>query len=138
MYIEWKDAYRIGVPRIDEQHQQLIVMINALYERIGPGTKPQDVWDLLEGLNQYADTHFATEERIARESNVPPAELAAHQTKHESYRDRMVSFRQALEQKDKHAPVQLMAFISTWWLTHILVEDMELGYMIREYGTGDD
>lgn len=131
MYIQWKNEYCIGVPRVDEQHQQLIGLINSLYQKIGPETKPQDVWELLESFNRYADTHFATEERIARESNVPIDDFNAHKAKHESYRDRMVSFRRDLENHDKRAPVQLMAYLSTWWLSHILVEDMELGRLIR-------
>lgn len=130
MYIQWKNEYRIGVPRVDEQHQQLIELINALYQKIGPETKPGDVWNLLEGFNHYADTHFATEERIARDANIPIEDFNAHKAKHESYRDRMLSFRRDLEQNDKRAPVQLMAFLSTWWLSHILVEDMELGRLI--------
>lgn len=131
MYIQWKNEYCIGVPRVDEQHQQLISLINALYQKIGPDTKPQDVWGLLDGFNRYADTHFSTEERIARDSNVPIDDLNAHKARHESYRDRMVSFRRDLENNDKRAPVQLMAYLSTWWLSHILVEDMELGRLIR-------
>ena len=131
MYIQWTNSYNIGVPRIDEQHQQLIEMINALYQKIGPNTQPHEVWELLEGFNNYAATHFATEERIAREANIDHGEFTAHKAKHQSYRERMLGFRRNLNEGDKRAAMQLMAFLSTWWSQHILQEDMALGQMIQ-------
>lgn len=131
MYIDWKDEYCIGVTPIDDQHFRLIGMLNALYDKIGPETAPTGAWDLLDGFNRYAETHFSTEERIARDSGVPIADLIAHRAEHEAYRDRMRAFQQSFVQNDKRAPVQLMAFLSNWWLSHILVRDMELGRLIR-------
>lgn len=132
MYIRWKDEYCVGVSRIDEQHFRLVEMLNELYRKIGPEITPQDTWSLLQSFNEYAETHFSAEERIARDSNVDIAAQAAHRLEHESYRDRMANFRRAFEQNDKRAPVQLMAFLSNWWLSHILIRDMELGRLIRE------
>lgn len=132
MYIEWKDDYRIGVPRVDEQHFQLIRMLNELYQKIGPEVSPGCVWELLDGFNSYAETHFSSEERIALDGGVPVPELNQHKQEHEAYRERMRSFRHAFSQNDKRAPVQLMAFLSNWWLSHILVRDKELGRLICE------
>ena len=52
MYIDWTPDYAIGVARIDEQHQQLIAMINALYEKIGPDVSSSATWALLDGFNR--------------------------------------------------------------------------------------
>ncbi len=130
MYIEWKDAYSIGVPRLDEQHRQLIQMLNDLYQKIGPDTAPGNVWGLLDGFNRYAETHFIYEERIAGDAGVPQGELNLHKREHEAYRERMRTFQHAFSENDKRAPVQLMAFLSNWWLSHILVSDMELGRLV--------
>lgn len=136
MYIRWKDEYCVGVSRIDEQHFRLVELLNELYRKIGPETTPADAWDLLREFNAYADTHFDAEERIARDSNVDVTAQAAHKLEHQNYRDRMDTFRRAFEQNDKRAPVQLMAFLSNWWLSHILIRDMELGRLIREQEAG--
>ena len=132
MYIDWTPDYAIGVARIDEQHQQLIAMINALYEKIGPDVSSSATWALLDGFNRYAESHFATEERIALDAGVPMAELNAHKQEHQAYRDRMRTFQHAFAQNEKRAPVQLMAFLSSWGLSHILVRDKELGQLINE------
>lgn len=134
MYIAWKEDYRVGVPAIDDQHYQLIDMLNELYESIGSNMPNDGIWKLLAGFNRYADTHFGTEERLAREAGIDPGIVALHHLEHESYRERLNALRLAFEKDDRSAPVQLMAYLSRWWLTHILVDDMELGRMIREAG----
>lgn len=138
MFILWKDAYKIGVPEIDEQHCQLIDMLNELYERIGPDVNFDDAWAALSGFDRYAEAHFSCEERIAKENDVPLGMLQLHKLQHEAYRERMRSFRRALEARERTTLVQMMAFLSRWWLSHILVEDMELGRQIlagRQQGT---
>jgi hemerythrin len=134
MLIEWKDNYCIGVARIDEQHRQLIGMLNELYRTIGTDIKPGSVWPLLEGFNRYADTHFSYEERLAKEHATSPTGLAAHIGEHEAYRERMARFREDLEKGDQNTSVQLMAFISNWWLVHILVIDIALGKQLNQRG----
>jgi hemerythrin len=120
--------------RIDEQHKQLIGMLNELYQTIGKDIEPASVWHLLQGFNRYADTHFSYEERLAREHDTPPEHIAAHRGEHEAYCERMARFREDFEKGDRHASVQLMAFLSNWWLSHILVLDVELGKHLNQQG----
>lgn len=134
MLIEWQEAYCVGVPRIDEQHRQLIELLNMLYKKVGSSEVAAEMWPLLVDFNRYADSHFECEERIAREAGVTLPEQAAHTRLHENYRDRMQAFRAAIERNDKRVGVQLLAFLNNWWLQHILVEDRELGRMICESG----
>lgn len=131
MFIQWKDSYNVGIPAMDEQHVQLIDMLNELYEQVGPDIRFEDAWSLLEGFNRYAESHFICEERLARDNNLPLSVVLSHKTQHEAYRERMVSFHRSLEARDRNTVVQMMAFLSRWWLSHILVEDMELGRQIR-------
>ena len=130
MYIEWKDEYSIGVARLDEQHCHLISLLNALYTVVSNGGQDGESWKLLEEFSAYAESHFTTEERIAAEGGVPLGELESHKAEHEGYRNRVQSFQQSMS-KDKTVPVQLMAFLSKWWLSHILIRDMELGRIIN-------
>ncbi|MBV1921433.1 MAG: bacteriohemerythrin [Pseudomonadales bacterium] len=131
MYIEWKKEYCVGVARIDEQHQQLIKLLNALYKEVSGGAPASQSWGLLDKFSDYAETHFTTEERIAVDGGVPSGQLESHKAEHDAYRVRVKSFYASMS-KDKTVPVQLMAFLSKWWLSHILVLDMELGRVINE------
>lgn len=132
MYIEWKEEYATGVPRIDEQHQQLVHLLDDLYQQIGPNTETSVVLDHLHRFNQYADAHFSTEENLASVGGVTNADVAAHRKHHEAYRQRMLKFRLDLQAKDKRTATQLLAFLSQWWISHILVEDHALTAKMRK------
>ncbi|MCP5162329.1 MAG: hemerythrin family protein [Hahellaceae bacterium] len=132
MYIEWKDDYCIGIGRIDDQHRKLIGYLNALYKTVSGGAPVSQSWELLDAFNRYAEEHFSSEERIAFDAGIPSAELENHKAEHEAYRIRLKGFQQAYMNKDKMVPVQLMAFLSKWWLSNILVKDMELGRLIHD------
>lgn len=134
MFIQWNDNYSVGVAQLDEQHQQLIGMLNQLYEEIGPEIKIDKVWPLLDSFNRYADSHFSFEERLAREYALPQNFYVDHRAEHEGYRERLGQLQHDFNQGNRHAPIQLMSFLSNWWLSHILVSDMELGHLLNEYG----
>jgi hemerythrin len=36
-YLEWKDALSIGIKSIDEQHQQLVALVNDLHDAAQAG-----------------------------------------------------------------------------------------------------
>lgn len=134
MLIKWNKNYSVGIAKLDEQHQQLIEMLNQLYQEIGPEIESSKVWPLLDAFNRYADTHFRFEERLVREHALPQDLFLAHRAEHEGYCLRLAQLQQNFHQGDRHAPIQLMSFLSNWWLSHILVSDMALGKLIRECG----
>lgn len=134
MWIEWQPQFDIGVTRLDEQHRQLVAMLNSLYQIIGPEIEPSAVWQLFGSFNRYADTHFRLEERLAKEYGLDPSKLQQHWAEHESYRLRMRGFARALENGDPHTPVQMMSFLYNWWIGHICGVDRALGRQLGEKG----
>ncbi len=134
MLIEWKPEFAVGIARIDEQHQQLVSMLNSLYLRVGPDINAAEVWPLLTGFNQYADTHFKLEERLARECGIDARMFKEHCVAHQEYVERMRKFGQALTAGDKYAAIQLMSFLASWWAEHICESDRELGSALRKSG----
>ncbi|MBW7861803.1 MAG: hemerythrin family protein [Rhodocyclaceae bacterium] len=134
MLIDWKDSYCTGITEIDDQHKVLIGWINRLEETIVPEKTGSAVWDLLIDFHRYADTHFTTEENLARSSAVPEEAQARHWAEHDAYRARIEEFRRSFVQDDPHAPVLLMAFLHNWWLSHIQGTDQELGRLLRSAG----
>ncbi len=130
MFIEWQEKFNTGVERMDAQHKQLIAMLNNLYDGIGADMPVANVWPLLDGFNRYADIHFDTEERLARDANVDHLFIERHIVEHESYRSRMRAFKNNLEKNDKYVAVQMMSFLSEWWVRHIQTSDQDLAKKI--------
>lgn len=135
MFIEWQDRFNVGVERMDVQHRQLINLLNTLYDGVTADIPPAQVWPLLEGFNRYADNHFDTEQRLARDANVDHLFVERHIIEHEAYRTRMRTFKLQLEKNDKYVAVQMMSFLSEWWTHHIQTSDKELATKILAQST---
>lgn len=131
MLIEWKESYSTGVARIDEQHTQLIEMLNELYRNIGEDTDPAKMRPLLTKFNRYAETHFSCEDRLARINSILREDYAPHREEHDAYRERMLNFHEDFEKGDRHAAIQLLSFLTNWWLSHIRVVEVELGKQLN-------
>lgn len=128
----WKDEYCTGMERIDNAHRLLVDQLNALYARMGTDFSPERGNELLSRFCRHVELLFATEEYLAVEGGVPPHKLDAHFAEHQAYRQRVASYRTALDCGDTLACVQLMAFLHYWWVTHMLGANRVLGRLLRE------
>lgn len=129
--IVWKSDYNLGVPEIDAQHQQLVMVINQLQVLLRkPHITCHDVFEMLSEFEKYAEYHFETEKRWAKRLGVQTDDWLLHQKQHDTYSVRMQEFRATLRDDTPAVLVKLAAFLGTWWLSHILVEDRELGRLM--------
>lgn len=67
--IEWTPELSLGVEHWDEEHRDLIDIINRLYEQVQSGRYQTSVIDALEALHASAADHFAHEEGMMRTHN---------------------------------------------------------------------
>lgn len=118
----WQDAYDIGHREVDSDHRRVLALINGLEEAaaLGDGALAEAFARLAEDVAG----HFAREERLMAEWGFP--ELDGHRDEHRRlaleftrFRDRYLSGRQPRN------PRQL-TFLATWWVSHIVRNDMRL------------
>lgn len=76
MKVEFKDVYKIGLNKIDEQHKRLFDTFNELDLAISRDEGKQVIGDVLEFLLKYCDEHFKTEEAYFEKYKYPQG--AAH------------------------------------------------------------
>ena len=67
----------MGVPSLDEQHKNLISLVNKLNDAMKSGRGKDVLGDILAKLVNYTKTHFAAEEQLMRMHSYP--DLASHQ-----------------------------------------------------------
>lgn len=53
--IQWKEEYSVGVAELDEQHEELVMLINRLTEA---GHRPERMKSALNAFDRYAKKHF--------------------------------------------------------------------------------
>ena len=64
MSIYWDENKKIGVPTIDEQHEQLFLQFEKLSRAVIEGESIEGIGKLLSYLKEYAVTHFTDEENL--------------------------------------------------------------------------
>ena len=122
--IQWSEKFSVGVKELDEQHQQLIKMLNHLIStRESTDTHSETISDVLQEMTQYAQKHFKTEESLLKQYGYPG--LEQQKEEHLAYRLKTVDFSDATMLSIDAVPQILLNYLFDWWIHHILNEDMK-------------
>ncbi len=130
--ITWTEDFSVGVVMLDEQHKQLVQMINRLISNPDTTTRSETVSDLLTDMTKYAQQHFATEEKLMRQHAYPHFE--EHIAQHRAFREKTVDFCSATMLDVVIVPEALLHYLREWLVEHILKTDMAYKSFFREHG----
>ena len=126
MSIEWNEAYKIGHPAIDTQHQRLFELTRAL---MAADNQPV-LRGLLMQLYKHTREHFELEEALMRKLNFP--NTGAHTDSHNQLLIRLNGVCQEVGQGQVNKPV-VDALMTDWALRHIAHDDAQLAaFMARQ------
>ena len=130
--IQWDDSLSVKVVEIDRQHQQLIEMINDLNNAMSHGKGKAVLGKIINGLVNYATTHFITEEKYFDKFGYP--EAISHQKEHTDFVIKVSGFKDEFEKGNIALPMQIMGFLSDWLENHIKGSDQKFGPFFNEKG----
>ncbi len=124
----WKEEYKVGIYKIDEQHRQLFDKIEQLLEIAKSGDKrsnQQKCMEIIDFLVDYTVFHFNTEEALQRERKY--VSYAQHVKIHTEFKNTVQAYKELLG-KDFTAKT-LKSFIGTmlaWLVNHVCVCDRKI------------
>jgi hemerythrin len=73
--VQWSEKFSVGVRELDQQHQQLVKLLNILISTQGTiNTRSETISDTLMAMTRYAQVHFKTEERLMEAYGYPGLE----------------------------------------------------------------
>lgn len=101
--IAWRDEFTIGLPDVDHEHRELIAMINALHESLGPAADVARVVAALGEIHARIAAHFALEEREMRKLDY--ISVREHKDDHERLLDDILDIMDAVESPADYDPV---------------------------------
>lgn len=118
----WDNGFLVNFEVIDNQHKGLVDMTNELIRGCDGSKALQDVLFLktLRKAVEYAQVHFATEEKYMRQVSYP--DFGVHKKEHEAFVSEVVKQLKAFEE-NRNDPAVLVGFLKDWLLTHIAVSD---------------
>ena len=115
-----------GVPGVDAQHQEWIRRYNDFCDAIAHGKGVEEARKTLDFFIQYAETHFAYEEKVMDERHCSAAD--ENRIDHENMRKVLEGFKHFVD-KHGYSIVEMQGLRSQmekWLLHHILNIDIRL------------
>lgn len=126
----WKEKYMVGVPRIDQQHEELFSRVTAFVETLRSDKpweqKLEKVNETLEFMKGYVVTHFADEEAYQAAIGYP------HYQEHQKIHQKMVAYVVAVS--DEYAKEgfkeelmqQFGGKLIAWLINHVMADDQKI------------
>lgn len=131
MSFEWTTDISVGIPEIDQQHQELFKRINVLLDACTQQKGKSEVGRFLGFLEEYVIEHFQAEEKVMAERKYPA--YAIHKQEHDHFKQRLATIRKEFTEFGATIHVVLLAVRTAgdWLLTHIKKTDKALGAFLR-------
>lgn len=85
--IEWQEKFRIGIPSVDYEHEEMIALLNQLYSGLAAGAESGEVMAFLGEVYARISAHFALEEKVMKERRYDQFE--DHKADHEELLDQI-------------------------------------------------
>lgn len=132
----WTDSLSLGIETLDHQHRELLDNLDALQAAVRQGKGAKAALPTLRFLIEYADKHFAEEEKLMSANGYP--DLPSHRGLHEHFRKDCVSLLGRLSDENEASKLSIdLCFRLTEWLhSHIARIDKEMGKFLAERGVG--
>lgn len=122
---QWEDSYKIGIQEVDEQHKELVNILNALHNAIVNHRAKEASRRILDQLAEYTRTHFMLEESLMRVTHYPGFDI--HKKQHEDLIKQVVELQEKLTSGKATITFELLHFLKGWLTQHINESDRRFG-----------
>lgn len=140
---QFTDDCLIGIEQLDDEHRTLFELLNRagyLLSYDFCSDRYQDLKEIIEELDDYAEQHFSHEEAYMMEICDP--ELIRQRVQHSYFREKLRNYTFVnidAEEEQRRVLTELFNFLAKWLCRHILGSDVLIGklppleeWMVRE------
>ncbi|WP_295160259.1 bacteriohemerythrin [uncultured Brachyspira sp.] len=134
-YIVWEDKYKVGYKKIDDQHLELIEIINDLYDCMDNQNSEDELLKsefkkALRKTVDYVSYHFSYEEKIMQA--IEYNKMSEHSAYHREFAQTIYNYIKSYENGSLDAINNLVQYLKDWFLNHILVTDKKFITEVKE------
>jgi len=123
----WNRNFESGLPLVDEQHKELVRIINHLATHLGNQSSPVELNQVFADLAAYADYHFKTEESIWSPVYGDDPDYASHKRIHDSFMVKVAKLKSEEQTRPLEKVVEdILRFLTHWLAYHILDSDKRM------------
>lgn len=122
--LKWKPEYSVGIDSMDDEHREMIDLINTTYDKLEKESEAGQIEDCLGEILSTISMHFALEERMMQRSGY--AEYQAHKNDHEKLLDQIRDLMDVFFDDPVTGGKRLEEKLSSWFATHFSSFDARL------------
>jgi hemerythrin len=129
--ITWSDRLSCGIKLIDDQHKELIALVNEMYNHV-TGDEIQEYEYFSKVVHEaikYVKIHFATEEKIMLAAKIPGYDI--HKKAHNSFILAVASNISNYNTGKRFNLFIFTKFLKDWVLSHIALMDKQYFEQIK-------
>ncbi|MCL2764217.1 MAG: bacteriohemerythrin [Treponema sp.] len=121
--ITWTDRFSCGIKLIDEQHRELVNLVNEMFNHVtGNDLQEHNYFNrVINDAVTYVKTHFATEEKLMIATKFDG--YAEHKKEHDSFVLAVVENIRDYEAGKRLTLSSFTKFLKDWVLSHIALMD---------------
>ena len=132
-YIEWNDDLSIGVQMFDDEHKELVDILNTLHDGIVHDIDRLNLREIGVKLVEFTVLHFRHEEMYFEDFAYPKAEV--HTAQHAAIKEQMLAYYERIcAEHHPELSIELLDFVRDWLCMHIATADAELGKYLQAHG----
>ena len=122
-FFEWSNKLDVGVAEMNQEHKQLIHLMNTLHQQKSEGASFDQLSQSLSALGAYTQKHFADEEAYMSKIQMP--NLETHKIIHKNLLEKFTTHVNQFKQS-KVLPPEFFDFLTFWLNAHI--QGIDSGY----------
>lgn len=122
--IKWDGTLSVGHSVIDEQHQNLISIINTLHDFYITKQNDRNIKLTLMELYKYTVFHFSEEEKLM--DRLDPRVASEHKLEHEKFIQQLDAFSKEARFSAANLESEMFTWLMTWLIDHVSLMDKKL------------
>ena len=132
VFFKWSSDYSVNIKTIDDQHQELVNILNRLFVAVSKREGDKVIAGILDALMSYTQTHFTLEERLMRDAKYKDFE--AHKHEHKKLLEQLDQLCKKHLLEEKPIYFEMLSFLKTWLKEHIQGVDTKYSQALQQAG----
>jgi hemerythrin len=130
--IDWDSNLSVNVKAIDDQHKNLIKILNELHSAMLKGLSKQILGDTLNKLIEYTAYHFDMEEKLMQKYGYK--DFFIHKKEHTDFVEKALKFNEDFKKGNSFLSADILTFLSDWIKNHIKGTDKKYSKLFNDNG----
>ncbi len=122
----------VKIKSIDDQHSKLFDLINDFYDNIKNRSNVENILGLINGMKEYTQSHFKTEENFMLQLNYPYYD--AHKNEHDIFISKITTVEDKIRSGKLVVSFEITGFLRDWLKNHIQVTDKKYSSFFIQNG----